>query len=143
MKITKCSCAGVCDDSRQVHLATDAFLAVLNNIPHSQAAFEVLSPPAHWHVYITRAQTEAAKPDSPEWLITFLNLSACVARICAWEDEAGPEEPQPKPFGAAILRMNTLELVCNSILQAIQVTSRVIIKHCSCMLMLPRTQHTF
>jgi len=127
-----------------MHLATDAFLAMLDSILHSLAAPGLHhDPAAFWHVYITRAQTEAAKPDSPEWLITFLNLSACVARICAWEDEAGPEEPQPKPFGAAILRMNTLELVCNSILQAIQVTSRVIIKHCSCMLMLPRTQHTF
>ena len=137
-----CSCAGVCDDSRQVHLATDALLAVLNSAPYSQAALELLSPPTHWHLYSTRAKAEAAKPDSPEWLIIFLNLSACVARICSAEAEAGPEEPQPKPFRAAILQRNTLEVVCDSILQAVQVTNRVIIKHCTCMLMLPGTQHT-
>ncbi len=132
MKVNKCSCAGVCDSSRQVHLATDAFLATLNSTPHSKAALELLNPPTHWHVYMTRVQTEAAKPDSLQWLITFLNMSACVARLCTVEAEAGPEEPQPKPFRAAILQRNTLEVVCDSILQAIEVTSCVIIQHCSC-----------
>jgi len=118
-----------------VHLAIDAYLAVLNSTPHSTAALELLKPPTHWHVYLTRTQTEAAKPNSPEWLIIFLNMSACVARLCSVEAEAGPEEPQPKPFGAAILERNTLEVVCNSIQQAVQVTNPIIIKHCSCVLM--------
>ncbi len=122
-----------------MHLATDAFLAVLNSAPHSQAALELSIVPTHWHVYTRWAQTEAAQPDSLEWLITFLNLSACVARICAVEAEAGPEEPQPKPFRAAILQRNTLEVVCDSILQAIEVSSRVITQHRSCMLMPPGT----
>ena len=123
-----------------MHLAADAFLAVLDKKYPSQAAVELLNPPTHWHICITWAQTQAAKPDSPEWLITFLNMSACVARICAVNAEAGSEEPQP--FGAAIVQRNTLELVSNSILQAIEVTNCVIIMHCSCMLMLPRTQNT-
>jgi len=122
-----------------VHLAADAFLAVLDKIP-SQAAIELLNPPTHWHICITRAQTEAAKPNSPDWLITFLNMSACVARICAVDAEAGSEEPQP--FRAAVLQRNTLELVSNSILQAVEVTNCVINTHCTCMLMLPGTQRT-
>ena len=128
--------AGVCKDSRQVHLATDAFLAVLDSTPHSKEALELFNSSIDWHVYLTRAQTEAAKPDSPEWLIIFLNMSACVARLCGVEAESGAEEPQPESFAAAILQRNTLEVVCNSILQAVQVTNHVIIKHCSCMLML-------
>ncbi len=139
MCVTKCSCAGVCDDSRQVHLATDAFLAGLDSTPHSKAALELSIPSIDWHVYLTRAQTEAAKPGSSEWLITFLNMSACVARLCAVEAETGPEEPQPKPFEAAILQRNTLKVVCNSILQAAEVRNSVIDKHCSCMLMLRTT----
>lgn len=139
MKAINCSCAGVCDDSRQVHLATDAFLATLSSMPHSKAALKLLKPPTHRHVYLTQVQTEAAKPDSIEWLINFLNMSACVARLCAVEAGAGREEPPPKPFRAAILQLNTLEVVCDSILQAIEVTNRVIIKHCSCMLMLHAT----
>ena len=103
MKVLKCSCAGVYPDSRQVHLAIDAFLAVLNSTPHSKAALELVNQSVDWHVYITRTQTEAAKPDSPEWLIIFLNMSACVARLCAVEAEACTEEPQPKSFGAATL----------------------------------------
>ncbi len=137
MKFIKCSCAGVCDSSRQVHLATDAFLATLNSTPHSKAALKLLKPRGahtHWHVYLTWVRTEAAKPDSLEWLITFLNMSACVARLCTVEAEAGPEEPQPKPFRAAILEWNTLEVVCSSILQAIEVTSCIIIQHCSCII---------
>ncbi len=139
MKPFGCSCAGDCDDSTQVHLAADAFLAVLDKIP-SQAAIELLNPPTHWHTCIKWAQTQAAKPNSLEWLITFLNMSACVARICAVDAEAGSEEPQP--FRAAVLQRNTLELVSNSILQAVEVTNCVIITHCTCMLMLPRTQRT-
>ncbi len=134
----KCSCAGDCANLRQMHLATDAFLAMLDSILHSLAAPGLHhDPAAFWHVYITRAQTEAAKPDSLEWLITFLNMSACVARICSVEAGAGPAELQPKPFGAAIVQRNTLEVVCNSILQAVEVTSLVIIKHRSRMLVLP------
>ena len=114
------------------------FLQFLIKSPARQ--LELLNPPTHWHICITWAQTQAAKPDSPEWLINFLNMSACVARIGAVDAEAGSEEPQP--FGAAILQSNTLELVSNSILQAIEVKNCVIIMHCSCMLMLPRTQHT-
>ena len=126
----------VSDKSAQVHFATDACLAVLNSIDHSKAALELSVPFMDWHVYITQAQTETAKPDSPEWLITFLNMGACVARLCAVEAESGPEELQPKPFRAALLQRNTLEVVCNSILQAVQVIKRVIIMHYSCMLML-------
>ncbi len=129
MKNIECSRAGVCDNSTEVHLATDAFLAVLDSIDHSKAALELSLPFIDWHVYITRAQTEAAKPDSAEWLITFLNMSACVARLCTVEAEAGPEEAQPKPFRAALLESNTLEVVCDSILQAIEVTHHALQLH--------------
>jgi len=129
VNVLKCLRAGVCADSTQVHLATDAFLAVLNSIDHSKAALELSILFVDCHVYITRAQTEAAKPDSLEWLITFLNMSACVARLCTVEAEAGPEEPQPKPFRAAILQSNTLEVVCDSILQAIEVTHQALQLH--------------
>ncbi len=122
-----------------MNLAADAFLAVLDKTP-SQAALELLNPPTRWHTCISWAQTQAAKPNSPEWLITFLNMSTCVARLCSVDAEAGSEEPQP--FGAAVLQRNTLELVSNSILQAVEVTNCVIITHCTCMLMLPRTQRT-
>ena len=139
MKPFGCWRAGDCDDLTQVHLAADALLAVLDQTP-SQAALELLNPPTHLHICIKRAQTQAAKPDSPEWLITFLNMSACVARICAVDAEAGSEELQP--FQAAVLQRNTLELVSNSILQAVEVTNCVIITHCTCMLMLSKIQHT-
>ncbi|DBB07752.1 TPA: hypothetical protein ACH3X3_009170 [Trebouxia sp. C0006] len=46
-------------------------------------------------------------------------MSACVARLCAVDAEAGSEEPQP--FCAAVLQRNTLELVSNSILQAVEI----------------------
>ena len=95
MKNIECSCAGVCDNLTIAHLATDAFHAVLNSIDHSKAVLELSNPSTDWHVYMT--QTEAAKPDSPEWLITFLNMSVCVARFYAVEAEAGPEESQPTP----------------------------------------------
>ncbi len=115
-----------------MHLATDAFLATLNSTPHSKAALKLLKPRGahtHWHVYLTWVRTEAAKPDSLEWLITFLNMSACVARLCTVEAEAGPEEAQPKPFRAALLESNTLEVVCDSILQAIEVTHHALQLH--------------
>ena len=121
-----------------MHLATDACLAMLDSTLHSLAAPMLQHKPAvFWHVIITGAQAEAAKPDSLEWLITFLNMSACVARICSVETGAGPAELQPQPFGAAILERNTLEVVFNSVQQAVEVTSLVIIKHQSRMLVLP------
>ena len=121
-----------------MHLATDAFLAMLDSTLHSLAGPMLHRNPAvFWHITITQAQTEAAKPDSLEWLITFLNMSACVARLCSVETGAGPAELQPEPFGAAVLERNTLEVVFNSVLQAVEVTSLVIIKHQSRMLVLP------
>ena len=136
--LIKCSCAGDNANLRQMHVATDAYLAMLDSTLHSLAAPMLHRSPADfWHVSITRAQTEAAKPDSLEWLITFLNMSACVARICSVETSAGPAQLQPKPFGAAILERNTLEVVFNSVLQAVEVTRPVIIKHQSRMLVLP------
>lgn len=113
-----------------MHLATGAFLAMLDSPLHGLAAPTLhRSPAVFWHVYITRAQTEAAKPDSLERMVTFLNMSACVARICSVETGAEPKELQPKPFGAAIVERNTLEVVFNSIQQAAEVTSLVVIKH--------------
>jgi len=123
---------------RQVHLATDAFLAMLDSHLHSLAAPMLHRRPAvFWHANIMRAQTKAARPDSLEWLITFLNVSACVARMCSVETGAGPAELQPKPFGAAIVEKNTLAAVFNSIQQAVEVTSLVIVKHLSRMIVLP------
>ena len=81
-----------------------------------------------------RAQTKAAKPDSLEWLITFLNVSACVARMCSVETGAGSTL---QPFGAAIVEKNTLAAVFNSIQQAVEVTSLGIVKHLSRMIVLP------
>ncbi len=96
------------------------------------------NPAAFWHANIARAQRKAAKPDSPEWLITFLNVSACVARMCSVEAGAAPAELLPKPFGAAIVERNTLAAVFNSIQQAVEVTNLVIdVKHLSRMLVLP------
>ncbi len=126
-----------------MHLATDAFLAMLDSPLHGLAAPTLhRSPAVFWHVYITRAQTEAAKPDSLEWMVTFLNMSACVARICSVETGAEPKELQSgKPFGAAILERNTLEVVFNSIQQAVEVTSLVIIKYQSRMPVMPNFWH--
>ena len=136
--LINCSCAGDAINLRQVHLATDAFLALLDSRLHSLAGPMLhRNPAAFWHANITWAQRKAAKPDSPEWLTTFLYVSACVARMCAVETGASPAELQPKPFGAASMERSTLEVVFNSIQQAVEVTSRAVVKHLSRMLVLP------